>query len=282
MNGTVGVIGAGTMGSGIAQALAQAQHDVVLVDVDDEALARAEQEIRRNLRLAKLMGGAALNDPDAVLRRIEPSTRLEAAAGSRLVIENVPERRDVKEAVHRAIDEICGDARLVAANNSALAIGDLAEVVTRPDRLIGMHFMNPVALKPVVEVIVGSNTSSETVREARAFVDTLGKRAIVVGDSTGFVTNRILMLTLNEAMNLVHEGIASAEDIDDIFRGCFGHPMGPLETADLIGLDNVLDTLHILLAAYGDDRYRPSPLLCSLVEAGRFGRKTGEGIHSYS
>ena len=294
---TIGVIGAGVMGAGVAQDLAQHGRQVVLVDLDDATLARARQEIRANLRLQSLLGhqapapaaptaataapAAPAESSAAVLARVACTTEYDRLAAVDFVIENVVEKWPVKEQVYRRLDAVCPPACVFAANTSAIAITRIGSATRRPDRVVGMHFMNPVPLKPMVEVIRGFHTSEETLGKARQLLALLGKECIVVNDMPGFVTNRVLMLTINEAIFLVQDQVAPHEDVDRLFRSCFGHKMGPLETGDLIGLDTILYSLEVLYESYNDDKYRPCPLLRKMVDAGLHGRKTGRGFYSY-
>jgi 3-hydroxybutyryl-CoA dehydrogenase len=278
----IGVVGAGTIGVGVAQTLAQTGHRVVLVDVAGDILDRARRDIGQGLRLAALFdAGMRRESHPEILSRITFTTDYDRLRDAELVVENSTEDWSVKEAVYPVLDRICRAECVLAANTSAVPIGRLAALTTRPDRVIGMHFMNPVPRKPVVEVIKGRDTSEETVRTARSLLDRLGKRAIVVNDRPGFVSSRVLMLTINEAVFVVHENVAPPGDVDDIFVSCFAHKMGPLATADLIGLDTVLRTLDVLTESYSDGKFRPCPLLRQMVGAGLLGRKTGKGFFEY-
>jgi 3-hydroxybutyryl-CoA dehydrogenase len=278
---TVGVVGAGVMGVGVAQALAQSGIDVVMVDLTDEVLERARREIRDNVRMQGLFARRSAAGGDAVLERIETSTDYGRLAASDFVIENVVERWPVKEEVYARLDAVCRPEVCFAANTSAIPITRIGGATRRPDKVLGMHFMNPVPLKPVVEVIRGHHTSEETLDTARGLLAAMGKEGIVVNDSPGFVSNRVLMLTINEAIFLVQDGVAPAEDIDRLFKTCFGHKMGPLETGDLIGLDTILLSLEVLYESFNDDKFRPCPLLKKMVWAGQHGRKTGRGFYDY-
>lgn len=276
----IGVIGAGVMGVGVAQNLASTGHDVILVDKDDETLETALATIARNARMSRLMGGPAL-DPDEVLGRITTAVGAAGAAGAELVIENVTENWDVKREVYQTLDAECGPETVFVVNTSAIPITKVASVTARPDKVIGVHFMNPVPAKPVVELIPGVHTSAETILHTEKLLGAMGKKAVRVNDSCGFISNRVLMLTVNEAAYLVHEGVADAASVDEVFRGCFGHPMGPLETADLIGVDTILYSVEVLYEHYADSKYRPCPLLKQMTDAGLHGRKTGKGFYTY-
>ncbi|HEU5077331.1 MAG TPA: 3-hydroxyacyl-CoA dehydrogenase NAD-binding domain-containing protein [Polyangiaceae bacterium] len=277
----IGVVGAGVMGVGLAQALAQSGLQVVLLDLSDDQLAAARTKIKDGVRLQMMLGGGAKVSPDAVLANIECSTDYDALARVDFVIENVTERWSTKEPVYRALAAACKPEAVFAVNTSAISITKIASISGRADRVVGMHFMNPVPMKPTVEVIRGFHTSEETLRIAHALLGKINKQGIVVNDSPGFVSNRVLMLTINEAVFLVQEGVASAPDVDRIFKECFGHKMGPLETADLIGLDTILLSLEALYDGFLDPKFRPCPLLSKLVAAGQHGRKTGAGFHKY-
>jgi 3-hydroxybutyryl-CoA dehydrogenase len=280
---TVGVVGAGVMGVGVAQSLAQAGHRVLLVDVSDEVLARARAELEKSLRFhgmfSKQKGGPP---PAEVLGRIDFTTRYDGFADADFVIENVTEKWEVKSPVYPVLDRICPPHACFAANTSAYSITRIGSLTRRPDRVLGMHFMNPVPLKPTVEVIRAFHTSPETVETAQALLRSMGKEGIVVNDMPGFVSNRVLMLTINEAVWLVQDQVASAEDVDRIFKTCFGHKMGPLETADLIGVDTILYSVEVLYESYNDSKYRPCPLLKKMVDAGLHGRKNGRGFYDYT
>lgn len=281
----IGVVGAGVMGTGVAQVVARAGREVVLVDVSPAQLERAAAAIRRDLRMQALFekGGPAgpAVTADEVLGRIALTEDYGDLAGAGLVVENVVESWPVKEEVYRLLDGVCPDECVFAANTSALSITRIASATGRPDRVLGMHFMNPVPLKPVVEVIRGHHTSGETLRKALDLLREIGKEGIVVQDMPGFVSNRVLMLTINEAIFVVQDGVAPAPDVDRLFKTCFGHKMGPLETGDLIGLDTILLSLEVLHESYNDDKYRPCPLLRKMVYAGLHGRKSGKGFYDY-
>ncbi|MGW3116854.1 3-hydroxyacyl-CoA dehydrogenase family protein [Streptomyces sp. NPDC001107] len=281
---TVGVVGAGTIGRGLAQSLAMTGHEVVLVDIAEEALDDALAQIRRDLRFARMLGAqsAGAHEPvDTVLERLRPTTDHAELKAAEFVVENVVEDWDVKSEVYRILDSVCPEETVFAANTSCVPITRIGAQTRRPDRILGMHFMNPVPLKPVVEVIRAVHTSDATVETALRLLSGMGKQGIVVNDSPGFVSNRVMMLAVNEAAYLVFEGVADAASVDRIFTTCFGHRMGMLETADLIGLDTILRSVEVLHERFGDSKYRPCPLLRQLVDAGYLGRKSGRGFHTY-
>jgi 3-hydroxybutyryl-CoA dehydrogenase len=279
----VGVVGAGVMGRGVAQSAAQAGLRVILVDVAEHILAQARHEIRSRVRFQPLLApGAPAHDADEVVGRIAFSTDYASLAVAEFVIENVTEQWAVKKPVYEQLNEICQPACVLGVNTSAIPITRVAGLTTRPAAVIGMHFMNPVPLKHTVEVIRGAQTSDATVTTARNLLTAMGKESIVVNDSPGFVTNRVMMLMLNEAMMLLQERVASVTEMDQLFKQCFGHKMGPLETADLIGLDTVLLSLEVLYEEFNDDKYRPCPLLRQMVDDGLYGRKSGRGFYTYS
>jgi 3-hydroxybutyryl-CoA dehydrogenase len=278
----VGVVGAGLMGCGVAYCAAQADHSVILLDLTDAILARARQSIVDTTRLQRLLGGAQpRKSSQDILQGITFSTDYAALANADFVIENITEKWDAKSAAYRQMDAICPPATVFACGTSAIPITRIASATRRAERVLGIHFMNPVPVKPMVELIRGFHTSDETLEAARGLLASMGKTSVLVGDSPGFVTNRVLMVTINEAIFLLHEGVASAEEVDKIFKGCFGHKMGPLETADMIGLDTILYSIEVLYESFNDSKYRPCPLLKQMVEAGLLGRKSGRGFHSY-
>lgn len=280
----VGVIGAGVMGSGVAQTLAQTGTQVLLLDVSEPILNKARLDIKRNMHLQQMFKQkdkavvTATKDP---LELITTATDYGVLNEVDFVIENVTENWEIKRQVFMQLEANCPPRTIFSSNTSAIPITRLASVTERPSKLIGTHFMNPVPLKPVVEVIRGFHTSTETVQTTLDLLATMGKEGVLVNDSPGFVSNRVLMLTLNEAIFLLQEQVATAADIDRLFRSCFGHKMGPLETADLIGLDTVLYSLEVLYESFNDPKFRPSPLLRKLVDAGLHGRKSGRGFYSY-
>lgn len=277
---TIGVVGAGVIGNGVAQALAQTGHQVILLDVSEEILERAKAKLADNLRLYAMFSDERSRKSE-ILSRIVFSTEYERLNGVSFVIENTTEKWSVKEPVYRNLDAICPKNAVFAVNTSAIPITRLAGLTRRPAQVIGMHFMNPVPLKPMVEIVRGIHTSEETVSRARDLLKQMGKNGIVVNDSPGFVTNRVMMLMINEAIFLLHEQVSSAAEIDLLFTQCFGHKMGPLETADLIGLDTVLLSLEVLYENFNDSKYRPCPLLRKMVDAGFHGCKSGKGFFTH-
>lgn len=279
----IGVVGAGTIGSGVALALALTGHSVTLVDITRQILDDAIGLMAKDLKSAALFDPAIRAMQHAeILERVTASTRFEDLAGSDFVIENVTESWPVKAPIYNLLDELCGDGCVIAANTSAIPIGQLAGATKREDRVLGIHFMNPVRQKPVVEVIRAENTSDATVTGAMELLKQMGKTGILVNDKPGFVSNRILMLTINEAIHVLQDGVAQAKDIDAIFVQCFSHKMGPLATADLIGLDTVLHTLDVLRESYQREKYTACPLLQEMVKIGNLGRKSGKGFYDYS
>jgi len=280
----VGVIGAGVMGTGVAQNLAQKGIRAVLIDVSEAVLQKARETIYNSARFAGMMrrDDAPAIDPDQIVASIEFTTDYAHLADVDFVVENVVEKLAVKAEIYPKLDAVCPPACVFAANTSCISITKLGGFTKRAAQVCGMHFMNPVPMKNTVELIRGQHTTDDTVARGREFLKQMGKEAVVVNDMPGFVSNRVLMLTVNEAIWLVQDGVASAADVDKIFRSCFGHKMGPLETGDLIGLDTILYSLDELLAAYGDPKFRRAPLLQKMVDAGLHGRKSGEGFYKYS
>ena len=278
---TVGVVGAGVMGRGVAHALAATGHKVILIDVSAEILDRARAEIKSNLRLYKVLSKDKSDSADEILDRIAFSTDYEKLSNIDYLVENATEKWEIKQPIYRRLDSICPADCVLAVNTSAIPITRVAGLTSRPGHVIGMHFMNPAPLKPMVEVIRGYHTSEATIQKSKQLLNQMGKEGVVINDSPGFVTNRVMMLTVNEAVFLLHEGVSSAEDIDHLFRKCFGHKMGPLETADLIGLDTVLLSIEVLYNNFRESKYRPCPLLQRMVDAGLLGRKSRQGFFKY-
>ena len=279
MTERVVVVGAGQMGAGIAQVAAAAGMPVTLVDVGEEQLARALAGIGASL--AKLASKGQCDDPEAVLARIGTATELSAAADAGLAIEATSEDVALKLAIFRQLDAALAPGAVLASNTSSIPIGRLAAATGRPAQVCGMHFMNPPALMPLVELIRGLETSDETVARVRSAAEAMGKTVAESRDVPGFLANRMLLPMLNEAAFCLYEGVGDAEAIDTVMRLGMNHPLGPLALADLIGLDTCLAILEVLHEGFGDPKFRPCPLWRQYVEAGRLGRKAGRGFHDY-
>ena len=279
-HGEIGVVGAGTMGAGIAQVCATAGHPVVLVDVSADQLERGRNTIASSLARLEAKGRLE-RTAEEITRCIRTSQDLADLTGSGVVIEAVFEDPDVKTDVFRRLDKACAPGAILASNTSSIPITRLGAATARPEQVIGMHFMNPVPLMTLVEVVRGLRTSDATVAAVRALAAELGKTAVESRDVPGFISNRVLMPMINEAAFALYEGVATAEDIDTVMRLGMNHPMGPLALADLIGLDVCLSILELLQRDLGDDKYRPAPPLRQYVDAGWLGRKTGRGFHRY-
>jgi len=278
---TITVVGAGTMGHGIAQVAAMGGYDVQLVDVSEDVLEAARAQIEKNLQKGVALGKVKEELMDAALTRTDLLTHLEeAAATSDLVIEAVPEKISLKSGLFGQLDEICPPHTILATNTSTLSPGELGSATDRPEKVIGMHFFNPVHIMKLIEVVRTLDTSDETCDTVLSVAEQMGKETVVVDESPGFVTSRISALVGNEAFYMLMEGVASAEDIDRAIRLGLNYPMGPLELADLVGLDTRLNNLEYLHKMLGD-KFRPCPLLVKHVQAGRLGRKTGRGVYDY-
>ncbi len=277
---TVAVIGAGQMGQGIAQVFATAGYQVILNDIDSGAIERGLATLTRSL--SKLSDKGLLSeDATTIAARITGSTDFSALVAAQLVVEAATENEALKHKIFSQLDKICPDSTILATNTSSISITRLAAVTERPEKVIGLHFMNPVPLMKLIEVIKGLQSSEETYQSMLEVADKLNKTAVTSQDRPGFIVNRILMPMINEAIFTLYEGVANAAEIDEAMKLGAAHPMGPLALADLIGLDTCLSIMQVLHEGFSDSKYRPCPLLKQMVDAGYLGRKTGRGFYQY-
>jgi len=277
------VIGAGTMGNGIAHVFAQNGHQVRLIDLNPEALERGLQTIAKNLDRVIAKGGLQESDKESILSRIAPHTELASGVeGAHIVVEAASENVELKLKIFSQLDALCSPDCILASNTSSISITKIAAATKRPDKVIGMHFMNPVPVMQLVEIIRGYSTSDATTQAVVELSKGLGKIPVACNDYPGFVANRILMPMINEAIESLQEGVAGVSEIDSIMKLGMAHPMGPLQLADFIGLDICLSILRVLHDGLGNPKYAPNPLLVNMVQAGKLGIKSGEGFYDYS
>ena len=277
----IGVVGAGIMGSGIAQVASSAGYNVVLNDIEDRFLDRGLASISKSLERMVKKEKITPEDKDAIVKRIAWSTSLDDLKDVDFVVEAVIEDKPLKLDIFKRLDSICREEVILSSNTSSISITSMAAVTNRPDKVIGMHFINPVPVMKLIEVIKGLDTSEGTRKIVFDLAKKMGKKPVMAEDFPGFVSNRVLQVMINEGIYCLYEGIGTRESIDEIMKLCANHPMGPLELADLIGLDTVLNILEVLYEGYCDPKYRPCPLLKKYVEAGLLGRKTGRGFYEY-
>lgn len=278
----IGVIGAGTMGISITVDFLLRGLEIVLVDMSEKALEKAKEEIVKGIRFAPLVSKMGRGiDIESIMKKVTFTTHLENIKNCNFIVENITENKQMKQKLYSDMDKICKEDTCFGVNTSCVSITEIGAMVSRQDKVIGIHFMNPVFLKSYVEVIKGFNTSEKIISSTIEFLDEVGKKAIVVEDFPGFVSNRISHLFMNEAAFVVQDQVTTPEKVDEIFKKCYEHKMGPLETADLIGLDTVVNSLDVLYESYQDSKYRCCPLLRKMVHAGLLGKKNGKGFYNY-
>lgn len=282
MKKLVGVVGGGIMGSGIAQTIAQFGGDVVLVEASKKLCEKARQTIEGQLKHAIQKGAIKKGDKQKIINRISFTTNLSQLKQASVVIEAVPEKIKIKKQIFRKLDQALSPKTILATNTSSLSITELASVTGRPQKVIGMHFMNPVPIMPLVEIVLGKKTSKATFQTIRKLSHQLKKRSVLSKDAPGFIANRILTPMINEAILCLQNKIAKKEDIDTVMKLGMHHPMGPLELADFIGLDTLLEILQVMHKGFKNNKYRPAPLLSQMVKKGHLGRKTGIGFYRYT
>lgn len=279
----IGIVGAGVMGSDLALDLASQGYQIILKDIHEGALDKAKAKIEEDFKLVKLMKKELhIREIEQVLSNISFTTTYQGFHTVPFVIENITEDWKAKQQVYLELREQCHEDTIYGVNTSCISITKVGSLLPKPENAIGMHFMNPVPLKQMVEIIKGYYTSEDTISKIKGFLKEINKKPVLVNDSPGFVTNRVLMPMINECIWAVHDGIAAPQDVDKIFRLGFSHKMGPLATADLIGLDTILNSIMVLYESYNDSKYRPCPLLIKMVEAGLLGKKSGKGFFDYT